>query len=68
MQREPVDSSVLRSVGYEDGALEIEFVDGDVYRYFAVPAQIYADLIDAESHGAFFNEQVRDRFRFERRS
>ena len=50
MQREPVVSSVLGSVGSENGMLEIEFVGGDV-RYFAIPAQLHADLMAASPAG-----------------
>jgi hypothetical protein len=36
MERMPVDSEALRSVGYEGGTLEIEFSSGSVYQYFDV--------------------------------
>ena len=55
----------MRTVGYRKGTLEIEFPDGDVYRYFDVPPLLYLQFIRAESMGAFFNERIRDRFQFE---
>jgi len=64
MLRVPVESEAMRSVGYRDGTLEIEFVQGDVYRYFDVPAEIHRVLLAAESHGEFFNAHVRDRFQY----
>lgn len=62
MKRTRVDSSALRSVGYDEGVavLEIEFVSGEVYRYHAVPASIHRELMDAESRGRYFVENVRD--------
>ncbi len=41
MQREPVQSSNIRSVGYDldEQLLEIEFENGNIYQYFAVPTE-----------------------------
>ncbi|GEK87500.1 KTSC domain-containing protein [Microbacterium aerolatum] len=62
LRRVEVESSAVRSVGYDDqfAVLEIEFVSGDVYRYHAVPHAIHRALMDAESKGRFFVEQIRD--------
>lgn len=64
MRRDPVTSSVLRTVGYDPATavLEIEFVSGDVYRYFAVPPSVHRALMDAESPGAYFNRRISDAF------
>jgi len=56
----------MRSVGYRRPTLEIEFASGDVYRYFGVPPSVHDELMRAESHGRFFNANIRDRFRYER--
>ncbi len=55
MQRQQVDSSNLKSIGYEKQVLEIEFQNGDVYQYFDVPKDEYIALMNAESHGKYFN-------------
>ena len=64
MRRQPVSSSVIRSVGYDPGTavLEVEFRSGDVYRYFAVPPSVHRGLVEAESPGAFFNRTISDRY------
>jgi hypothetical protein len=64
MKRQPLRSSVLRSAGYdrETAELELEFVSGDVYRYYAVPPSVFRALLDADSPGAYFNTQVSDRY------
>lgn len=61
MRREPVESSTISSVGYsqETSTLELEFLGGNVYRYFAVPVAIYAALMKAESKGSFFQQAIR---------
>lgn len=61
MQRQPVDSSAVNSVGYDGqtNVLEIEFTDGDTYRYFAVPASVHSAFLAADSLGAFFARRIR---------
>ncbi|MEY2491410.1 MAG: hypothetical protein QOH24_361 [Verrucomicrobiota bacterium] len=63
--RSRVSSSALVAVGYSRRlhALEVEFVNGAVYRYLDVPAQIYRDLISAASKARFYDENVRGHFR-----
>jgi KTSC domain len=62
MKREAVISRAITSVGYQAGTLELEFVDGDVYRYFLVPRSLFIEFMQAESKGAFFNDRIRDRY------
>ena len=50
----------------KDGILELEFRTRTVYRYFAVPPAIFQDLIAAPSKGAYFNRNIRNRFRYQR--
>lgn len=68
MDRQPVESSAIASVGYEaaTGVLELEFRSGGVYRYFLVPPSVYQELIGAASIGRAFQSLVKDRYRVER--
>lgn len=45
------------SVGYdpESKTLELEFSDGSLYEYYAVPAAIHRRLMEADSIGRFVN-------------
>jgi hypothetical protein len=68
MDRQPVDSRLIRSVGYDliASILELELVEsGRVYRYFDVPNSIVDELLTAESKGAYFNEHIRDMYAYE---
>ena len=49
--REPVQSSAIAKIGYSKRRhiLEIEFVNGAVYRYFDIPLSAHRDLMSAES-------------------
>ena len=68
MKRASVSSSSIASVGFDIAlaTLEVEFVSGAVYRYFAVPAAVHLQLMGAASMGAFLNRFVRDVFPFAR--
>jgi hypothetical protein len=64
--RVPVDSTALASVGYDPGlsVLDIEFEDGSIYRYDAVPAEVHDALLTAESLGAYFNSHIKPVYDF----
>jgi hypothetical protein len=68
MQREPVESTTMRSVGYDrtDQVLEVEFRSGDIYQYLDVPPAIHKELSSAESKGQYFNSEIRDTYEFVR--
>ena len=68
MKRNPVESSSLAAVGYEPKTrvLEIEFLSGAVYRYFDVEAKVHEELMNASSKGRYFNERIRDVYRYGR--
>ena len=59
-------SSTITSVEYDDDAreLDITFTSGKKYRYFNVPLEIYAEFLDAESKGKFFNDNIKGAFAF----
>ena len=64
MERVAVRSRDLAIVGYEPAAqtLEITFRNGGVYRYSAVPVEVYQSLMSASSHGTYFNQNIKDRY------
>ena len=61
-QRQYVDALEINSVGYDESAqtLEIEFRGRKVYRYSDVPASVCLNLMNAESMGDFFEENIRN--------
>ncbi len=64
LERQPVKSRILRSVGYDDSTkiLEIEFHTGLVYQYSGVPPKVYKDLMHSGEIGKYFSEKVRPKF------
>ena len=61
MDRTSVDSSLIKSLGYEVSSLtlEVEFHTGSVYQYLEVPSDIYEDLCSSDSVGKSFNALVK---------
>jgi hypothetical protein len=61
-----VQSSVMTFVKYDDEAceLDITFTSGKTYRYREVPLEIYDGLLEAESKGEFFNDNIKDVFAY----
>lgn len=70
MIRYPLHSISLQSVAYDPTTqiMQIEFRNGSAYEYSDVPPEILAGLLAAESHGAYFNENIRNRFPYRRLS
>lgn len=66
MERIAVRSSNVRSVGYADGVLEVEFHSGGVYQYHRVPEQVYVGLINAPSKGTYLDRRVKGVYGYSR--
>ncbi|TDC50623.1 KTSC domain-containing protein [Jiangella ureilytica] len=66
MTRWPIESSAVRTMGYdaESSTLEVEFSSGDVYRYYSVAPADVEGLILADSKGTFINQVIKPRYRF----
>lgn len=63
MTRQNIVSTNLKSVGYEDETLEVEFKTFSIYQYYNVPESIYFGLLIAVSKGTFLNTYIKDRYR-----
>jgi hypothetical protein len=61
MERTPVKSSNVESVGYDEETktLEVQFKGSHkVYQYSGVESQTHADLMGAESIGKFVHQNI----------
>ena len=63
--RQPVNSTAIAKVGYSKRrhVLEVEFVNGAVYRYLDVPVTVYRDLMSAESKARFYDSNIKGHYR-----
>jgi len=63
--RQSVQSSAITKVGYSKRRhiLEIEFVNGAVYRYFDVSVVVYRELMSSQSKARFYDSNVKRHYR-----
>jgi hypothetical protein len=68
VRREAVNSSAVKSIGYDRHfqVLEVEFPDGEVYQYLDVPFSEYLMLRNADSIGTHMNTVIKPGYRFEK--
>ena len=63
-----VESSDLAGVEYDEWTqtLVIAFQSGGVYQYYSVPPSEYFGLMNADSHGSYFHQNIKNRYQFRR--
>ena len=68
IERQPVVSSDIASIGYDETAetLEIEFKATGIYRYFSVPKTVAAELSATTSPGKFFLQHIKGKYAWEK--
>lgn len=64
MERKRINSSKIRSAGYDSKAqlLEIEFSDGKVVQYRGVSSEVHRQLMAAPSATSFFEDKIDESF------
>ena len=65
IKRATVASTGIAAIGYSKRlhALEIEFMNHSIYRYFDVDVATFRGLMAAQSKARFYDENVRGRYR-----
>jgi len=63
MEREPVSSSTILSVGYDQSSetLEIEFKNG-IYQYYNVPSAVHQQFMESSSKGQFLHFNIKNAY------
>lgn len=61
MIRDPVGSSTIASIGYDEPTqtLEVEFHGGATYQYYNVSEETYNRLMQAPSKGQFLHYEIK---------
>jgi len=64
MERQYVESSMIRSIGYdiENSILEIEFNSGAIWQYYDFPQSLWYEFENSESKGQFFHREIKDQY------
>jgi len=62
--RDRVESKVIASVGYSRRGhiLEIEFVNGAIYRYSEVAPSVYRELMSVESKARYYDTNIKGNY------
>lgn len=68
MNREPVASSNIVAIGYDEPSqtLEVEFMSGAVYQYYNVTQALFDQLMQAGSKGQFLAYQIKNVYPYSR--
>ncbi|MCK4386927.1 MAG: KTSC domain-containing protein [Candidatus Pacebacteria bacterium] len=68
MERTQVNSSNIRSIGYDEQSsiLEVEFISGSIYQYLNFPEYLYQQFINASSYGGFLNDHIRYNYQYQK--
>ncbi len=68
MNREPVASSTIVAIGYDEPSqtLEVEFKTGAVYQYYNVTQALFDQFAQAGSKGQFLAYQIKNVYPFSR--
>jgi hypothetical protein len=63
-----VESAAISEIDYdaERSKLLVRFVSGERYVYVGVPGEVHRSFVEADSKGRFFQQQIRDRYPFNR--
>ena len=67
MKREPVESTAIKSIGYNEDKqlLEVEILEtGRIYQYKDVSVDEYLDFMDAKSLGEYYHRVIKDKYQY----
>jgi hypothetical protein len=64
MQRKRVNSSKIRSVGYDEATrtLEVEMSDGQMFQYSGVYPEVYRRFMAAPNPTSFFDDKIAEEY------
>lgn len=64
--KQSVVSSQLKEVEYdtETSILTVTFMQDKKYEYKDVPADVFRELIEADSIGSYFNKNIKSKYEF----
>ena len=64
MDRKGIESSMIRSIGYDvdNSTLEIEFNSGPIWQYFDFPESQWYEFKSSDSQGKFFHREIKNQY------
>jgi hypothetical protein len=66
MNRVPLESTAVRSAGYDEASftLEIEFNSGRIYQYDNVPVSVFEWLVRTSNKGSYVARMINPRYAY----
>ena len=66
MERTPVSSSDIASIGYDEDTqtLEVEFKNGSVYQYSGIPSTEHDGIMNSDSKGKYLHANIKNRYSY----
>jgi hypothetical protein len=61
VKRIQVESGNIKSIGWKDETLEVEFINSNIYKYHPITEDQYQKLKSAPSIGSHFYNNIRDK-------
>lgn len=70
MQRKPVKSSMINSIGYDPSTqlMEVEFKNGDVYHYEGIKPHVHSMLVNSKSVGIHLAKHIAPNHKYKKKS
>lgn len=56
------NSSNLKGVAYQGDVLTVQFLNGTIWRYSGVPANVFDEMMKSESKGSYFSRVIRSKY------
>ena len=63
-----IESTAIQEIDYDEARakLLVRFQSGERYVYVGVPGEVHRSFVEATSKGGFFQDQIRDRYPYNR--
>ncbi len=61
-----VKSSMIHGIAEVNADLLVQFNDGHRYKFYNVPEHVKKQLMTAGSHGKFFAQNIKDKYKYEK--
>lgn len=62
MEMKQVNSTSINKIGYKRRTMNVEFSNGKTYEFKKVPRRIFDEFRKANSLGAFFNLEIKEKY------
>lgn len=62
MKLNPINSSNIKAIGWENNTLHIQFRNGSVYEYKDVPKEEYDAMLKSDFVGSYYHKNIKGNY------